>query len=851
MRMTRWLLLVALCSLVVAIGSVVGATDAGLRYTQPGGDATPILRLPPVDNAALLAEDSLNQGPGVAPRFALPLPVKIAPETHGIWRADPAGRHVWELRVQSPGATSLNLGFTAYFMPEGGELLIFDSQRPTRHIRPFTAADNAAHGQLWTPILETDDVTLRVTLPARARSQLRLNLTAVNHGYRTFDDIILSGSCNVDVVCSEGDDWRSEIRSVAVIGLSGSTFCTGFLVNNTANDLTPYFMTANHCGVNGSNAASLVVYWNYENSWCRPVGSPVNGEPGDGTLDQFQTGSFFRASYSSSDFTLVELDEAPAESFNVHWAGWDATPADATSATAIHHPNTDEKRISFEDEPTTTTSYLGTSSPGDGTHIRVQDWDLGTTEPGSSGSPLFNQDHRIVGQLHGGYAACGNNLADWYGRLSVSWTGGGSNATRLSNWLDPLNLGVLVWDGRDQTPDFNLAVTPTMQDICVGAPTAEYTVSVGSQSGFNDPVTLSASASGSFSPNPVTPPGDSLFTLNTGGYAPGSYSIDITGSSTTGDQSIGVMLDVFAGNPSSLTLLSPADGALDVSVSPTFSWSATDASSYDLTVFDGGTPVLEAVGLTTTSHTFATALEPSHVYTWRVRAHNACGFVDSVAFTFTTRAVPPLLLVDDDDNDPDVRSFYTTLLDALDLDYDIWDTINSDNEPDAGLLSAYQGVIWFTGDEFGGAAGPGAAGETALSDWLSNNPGCFIISSQDYYWDRGLTSFMTTYLGVVSAVSDISQTQVTGQVGPFKDQTYTLSYPFTNYSDRLNAAPGAKVVFIGNQGNAAVAKAGGDLTMYLGFPIEAMSQADAQFVIGAVLSKCLPGANYDPAGLLR
>jgi len=53
-------------------------------------------------------------------------------------------------------------------------------------------------------------------------------------------------------------------------------------VNNVRQDLKPYFMTANHCGITSGNAASLVVYWNYQNSTCRPPGSPASGNPGNG-----------------------------------------------------------------------------------------------------------------------------------------------------------------------------------------------------------------------------------------------------------------------------------------------------------------------------------------------------------------------------------------------------------------------------------------------------------------------------------------------------------------------------------------------------------------------------------------
>jgi hypothetical protein len=71
----------------------------------------------------------------------------------------------------------------------------------------------------------------------------------------------------------------------------------------------------------------------------------------------------------------------------------------------------------------------------------VADWDLGTTEGGSSGSPLFDQDGYVVGELHGGDAACGNDRPDWYGRFSYAWDEGSTDDSRLSVWLDPLGTG--------------------------------------------------------------------------------------------------------------------------------------------------------------------------------------------------------------------------------------------------------------------------------------------------------------------------------------------------------------------------------------------------------------------------
>jgi len=286
-------------------------------------------------------------------------------------------------------------------------------------------------------------------------------LTHIGYGYRGFGEPVAapeSGACNVDVVCPEGDTWQDEISAVAVISLGGGTFCTGFAVNNTSNDTTPYFMTANHCGITSGNAASLVVFWNYENSTCRPVGSGSSGGPGNGSLNQFQTGAFFRSGYSPSDFTLVELDSDPNPAWEVAFAGWNRGSGNASSAVGIHHPNTEEKRISFENQSTTTTSFSGTGQPGDSTHVRVTDWDLGTTEGGSSGSPLFDHNHRVIGQLHGGGAACGNNASDWYGRFAISWNGGGTSSSRLSVWLDSAGTGATAID--TLTGSGSIDVTP-------------------------------------------------------------------------------------------------------------------------------------------------------------------------------------------------------------------------------------------------------------------------------------------------------------------------------------------------------------------------------------------------------
>lgn len=468
-RKLAWLLLLFAC------GSVAHAAEDVIP-TAASHSVLDVNRLESVvaaqlDLARLGEEDVARDRQGLPPRFAVPERVSITPAQHGTWEALGNGRMLWRLRIVGrEGTTSLNLGFTRFKMPNRSRLLLYsaDGRQITRS---FTAADNEAHGELWTPVVLTNDLIVELTVPKGLVRAVELELGWINQGYRGFGTISAeayekSGSCNLDVECLDaGDTWRQEMRAVGVISTGGSTFCTGSLVNNTAGDRKMYFMTANHCGITSSNAASLVVYWNYQNSFCRAPGSAASGQAGDGQLNQFHTGSFFRAANAASDFTLVELDDPPVTAYNHHWAGWDRSTGShactaAVPCASIHHPSTDEKRITYVTSTMNSTSYSGTTSPGDGTHLWAK-WATdppgpytvpGVTEPGSSGSPLYNSAGRFVGQLHGGPSSCGatgNNLSDYYGRFSVSWTGGGTNSTRLSNWLDAGNTGATTVNGID------------------------------------------------------------------------------------------------------------------------------------------------------------------------------------------------------------------------------------------------------------------------------------------------------------------------------------------------------------------------------------------------------------------
>ncbi len=384
--------------------------------------------MPVVDVERLRAEDALtDDAPRPGPvRFAVPIEVTYDLENSGTWETLGDGSRLWRLRVASPGALSLNLGFRRFDLPFSAALWIYDAAGE-RIQGPYTWRDRAHDGQFWTPVLLGEGIVRELHVPEGV-GDARIELSAINHGYRFFGEKQQKqGSCNIDVACDEVTPFSDQVRAVARYTISGSTLCTGQLVNNTAGDFRPLFLTAQHCGVNAINDSSVVVFWNYE--------SPTCGQLSGGSLLDNQSGATFLADHFPSDMALVELDEVPDPASNVFYAGWDAGGAGPQSVVCIHHPGGDEKAAAFEGDP------LLSSDIGSGgeTHWEVTAWDLGTTEGGSSGSCIFDQTSgACVGWLTGGFASCtATDQPDFYGKLSLAWTGGGTDATRLSNWLDP------------------------------------------------------------------------------------------------------------------------------------------------------------------------------------------------------------------------------------------------------------------------------------------------------------------------------------------------------------------------------------------------------------------------------
>lgn len=404
--------------------------------------------LQPIDRDMLKARDAIAKSDGLPLQFAEPLPVGLKVLENAEWVSLPEGMALWRVRIVAPGALGLNFGMKNVFLPSGAKLYIYSEE--SRDVQgPFTSAHNKSHRELWTPIVPGESAVIEVTVPEDRKSELSLEIAVANASYLDFYDLQeKQASCNIDVVCPQADPWRNEIRSVGMYTVIGMRVCSGTLVMNQKQDFKNYFLTANHCGITENNAKSVVVYWKFE--------SPTCGQLGGGSLEDNQVGATFRAKFEDSDFCLIELDKNPNPLLNVHYAGWQADGAAPSQSVGIHHPNGSEKAICFDNTPLQSTAWGDYEVDAAANHWRVVAWDLGITEPGSSGSGLWDAStHRLVGQLHGGFSTCSYPGDDWYGKLSSSWTGGGTPATRLSYWLDPDNSGIPAIDGKDPSTDDN------------------------------------------------------------------------------------------------------------------------------------------------------------------------------------------------------------------------------------------------------------------------------------------------------------------------------------------------------------------------------------------------------------
>jgi len=308
--------------------------------------------------------------------------------------------------------------------------------------------------------------------------------------------------------------------------------------------------------------------------------------------------------------------------------------------------------------------------------------------------------------------------------------------------------------------------------------------------------------------------------------------------------------------PDQPSLYYPSNGSSIYDDTPNFDWSTTHASNeYQIQIDDDPGFPNPIWGTTAGSYYSSDIPLDEGLYFWRVRGHytdGGCDLFGSWSETWSVAIITtfePILLVDDDIDYPHVLPYYTSTLDSMGETYNIWDTLDGTYEPDAQFLDNFKIVIWFSGGAYGESgdrlAGPNESGESALSTWLKNGRNCMLLSSQDYYYDSGLTPFMANYLGVGGVNGDVYQPTITGSGSVFPGLgPYSLDYSIfeDDYSDHITPTAMAEVAFIGDNGNAGVNFDSGTYrTTYWAFPFAAFpNSGDRRDVMESFLAWCRP-----------
>lgn len=349
-------------------------------------------------------------------------------DVDGIWY----GRLV----VKCEGATSLNLFFSSLVLTGEATLEVLDSGGVGRGEYDHTAPIGS-DGKLQTAVIPGGEVFVEFQGTADERETSVIQVESVVRGTL---DLFSKGKdkrdndCFVDVTCPEGDDWVDQRRSVVMFLHESGNGCTGVLLNNTSGDFTPYVHIANHCFAGPpSDPDNWVFYFNYERPGCG------SGVP---PMGQSITGARSIASDYAGDFHLLELSQAPPPSYHAYYAGWDRSGDTPTDGAFIGHPLTLEKKIGLYSSVTTGNyPYSGFNKP-----VWYADIDVGGIQGGSSGSPMFDENKRMVGHAMDGDVGCDGERQLIAPKLASNWEGVNSG-NGLKDWLDPQSTNVSDLDG--------------------------------------------------------------------------------------------------------------------------------------------------------------------------------------------------------------------------------------------------------------------------------------------------------------------------------------------------------------------------------------------------------------------
>ena len=430
-------------TLATLAGCLFLAGSAFGQIRHPGTPATEMFELSSdvetivldrPDIETMMAEDEARTDFKL--RYGAVIKTSLGLDNAGTWSdLGDYGLKVWRLRLVSPGAHTIGVTFDLFRMPEGGKVFLYDAQK-REVLGAYTHENNADSLVLGIEPVIGDDVVVEMVIPAGNIEAPLLNVGEVIHDYRNLrDPNMYSGrggqgtGCTIYINCPEGANYQ-DIKRSSVRTLSGGALCSGAILNNTAQDNTPYLLTANHCG--GMTGAQF--RFNFEYNGCG-TGGTNNGQNLSGATFLANRASGNPCGSSNNDSQLYRLNSAIPQSYNAFYAGWNRTTNQSGGgpAVTIGHGGGNQKNMAIDAN--------GASSC---TNWWQVNWSSGVIVGGNSGGPLFDGNKRVLGPLCCGSAISCVSQTIYFGKLGVFW-----NLTNISQYLDPAGTGQTLLDGKE------------------------------------------------------------------------------------------------------------------------------------------------------------------------------------------------------------------------------------------------------------------------------------------------------------------------------------------------------------------------------------------------------------------
>jgi hypothetical protein len=214
--------------------------------------------------------------------------VEVSPNTRAQKFVNPDGSQIIVLIIKSSGASGIGVHFRDFALADGEEVYVYGAGADSIVFGPFTNKGPWGSGEFWSGTVDGDTVVIEFYTRTDENGQ-GFGIFEMSHILAQLDWRLRSNEpdvlfCEVDASCNRVSENDAVAR--ILFNNNGPHLCTGTLLNNLAQDWTPYFLTANHCVNSQAVAQTVEAYWFYQTTSCNSgvLRSWVHSPPGANLL---------------------------------------------------------------------------------------------------------------------------------------------------------------------------------------------------------------------------------------------------------------------------------------------------------------------------------------------------------------------------------------------------------------------------------------------------------------------------------------------------------------------------------------------------------------------------------------